>query len=115
NAIKNPRIRAEWEWFAKKSDEKREDRVESTLNKIKPFVEHELIRQIVGQYKNTINFHDVLGQGKVLLINLARQNVISDDERHLLGTLLVNELLTAAFARKEGERRPFFVFIDEFQ
>src|SRR5262249_49594255 len=64
---------------------------------------------------NTINFNDVLGKGKVLLVNLARQNVISEDDQHLLGTLLVNELLTAAFARKEGERKPFFLFIDEFQ
>src|ERR1035438_6139702 len=43
-----------------------------------------------------------------------RQNVISEDNQHLLGTLLVNELLSAGFARRPHERQPFFVFIDEF-
>lgn len=113
--ITSPNIRAEWESLARKSEEKREDRVESCLNRIRPFVEHEVIRRIIGQHENTINFHDVLGSGKIVLVNLARQGVISDDDRHLLGTLLVNELLTAAFARKAGERKPYYLFIDEFE
>ncbi len=33
----------------------------------------------------------------------------------MIGTLLVNEIITAAFARKKGERQPFYFFIDEFQ
>ena len=113
--ITSPNIRAEWESLARKSEEKREDRVESCLNRIRPFVEHEVIRRIIGQHEDTINFHDVLGSGKIVLVNLARQGVISDDDRHLLGTLLVNELLTAAFARKAGERKPYYLFIDEFE
>jgi hypothetical protein len=40
--------------------------------------------------------------------------VISEDNQHLLGTLLVNELLSAGFAPRPHERQPFFVFIDEF-
>ncbi|MBX9660388.1 MAG: DUF87 domain-containing protein [Nitrospiraceae bacterium] len=114
--IKDPHIRAEWEYLARiKSDEKREERVESCLNRIRPFVGHETIRNIIGQQSKTINFHHVLSERKVLLVNLAGQNVIGDDDRHLLGTLLVNELLTAAFARREGEREPYYFFIDEFQ
>jgi hypothetical protein len=114
--IQNPHVRAEWEYLALiKSDEKREERVESCLNRIRPFVEHDIIRHIIGQYTKTLDFHNVLDERKVVLVNLARQNVISDDDRHLLGTLLVNELLTAAFARREGERDPYFLFIDEFE
>lgn len=113
--IKNPNIRAEWESLARKSEEKREDRTESCLNRIRPFVEHDVIRRIIGQHANTIDFNDVLGKGKIVLVNLARQNVISDDDRHLLGTLLVNELLTAAFARPAGDRKPFYLCIDEFE
>lgn len=114
--IVNPHVRAEWEHLSRiKSDERREERVESCLNRIRPFVEHDLIRHIIGQYTKTINFNDVLAGQKIFLVNLARQNVISDDDRHLMGTLLVNELITAAFARKEGERTPYHVFIDEFE
>ena len=57
----------------------------------------------------------MLGSNKVLLVNLARQNTISDDSQKMIGTLLVNELLTAAFARSKSERTPFYLFIDEIQ
>ena len=113
--IKNPSVRSEWEHLSRiKSDERREGYVESCLNRIRPFVEHERIRLILGQHERTIDFNEVLAGRKIFLVNLARQNIIADDDRHLLGTLLVNELITAAFARRAGERTPYFVFIDEF-
>src|SRR5262249_41037080 len=112
--IGNPRIRAEWEWLESMKIDKREERIESTLNRIKPFVEDEIIRPILGQYTNTVDFPGILNGRKILLVNLARQNAISEDNQHLLGTLIVNELLTAAFARPLKDRPPFFVFIDEF-
>lgn len=113
--IKNPGIRAEWEWLTTIKPDRREERIESTLNRIKPFVQHELIRPILGQYTHTLNFPSILSSRKILLVNLAKQNAISEDNQHLLGTLIVNELLTAAFARPRNERTPFFAFIDEFQ
>lgn len=70
---------------------------------------------MLGQHTNTLDFGTVLAGRKILLVNLAKQNVISEDNQHLLGTLLVNELLTAAFARPQKARIPFFCFIDEFQ
>ena len=112
--IENPRIRAEWEFFETMKLDRREEKIESTLNRIKPFVEHEVIRPMVGQYTNTVDFNSILANRKILLVNLARQNVISEDNQHLLGTLLVNELITAAFARKPGDRKESYVFIDEF-
>ena len=69
---------------------------------------------MLGQQANTLDFPSILAEKKILLVNLARQNVISEDNQHLLGTLLVNELLSAGFARRPHERQPFFVFIDEF-
>ena len=114
NRIANPRIRAEWQWLEEMKIDRREERTESTLNRIKPFVEHELIRPMLGQYTKTLDFPGILAGGKILLVNLARQNVISEDNQHLLGTLLVNELITAAFACKPGDRRECFLAIDEF-
>ena len=112
--ITNPRIRAEWEWLEEMKIDRREERTESTLNRIKPFVEHESIRPMLGQYTKTIDFPGILAGGKILLVNLSRQNVISEDNQRLLGTLLVNELITAAFACKPDARRECFLAIDEF-
>jgi len=113
--INNPQIKSEWDWIASMKGEKREERLESTFNRIREFVGHEMLRLILGQYTNTIDFGGVLAGRKILLVNLSKQNTISEDNQHLLGTLLVNELLTAAFARRSGERTPFYLFLDEFQ
>lgn len=113
--IKNPQIKAEWEWIARMKDDKREERLESTFNRIREFVNHEILRLIIGQHQNTVDFTSVLNGRKILLVNLAKQNAISEDNQRLLGTLLVNEILTAAFARPMGKRTPFFLAVDEFQ
>lgn len=113
--IDNPDIKAEWEWLSSIKDDKREERTESCFNRIRMFVNHEIIRPIIGQYTKTIDFPEVLAGQKILLINLSRQGVISDNEQQMLGTLIVNELLTAAFARPKDSRPPYYLAIDEFQ
>jgi hypothetical protein len=113
--IKDPDIRAEWEGISKLKITMQEERLESSYNKLKLFVSHEILKLIIGQYTNTVDFPAILDDNKILLVNLARQGVMTDENRHMLGTMIVNELLTAAFARPEGERPPFYAFIDEFQ
>src|SRR6185503_2724094 len=54
--IDNPDIKAEWEWLSSIKDDKREERTESCFNRIRMFVNHEIIRPIIGQYTKTINF-----------------------------------------------------------
>jgi hypothetical protein len=113
--ITNPRIRAEWEWFSSIRDRDRNEFTESSFNRLQPFVIHEIVRNILGQHTSTLDFSSVLSERKIVLVNLAKQSTIPEDYQHLIGTLLVNEILTAAFARKPKERTPFYLFIDEFQ
>jgi hypothetical protein len=113
--IRNPEIRAEWEWIMAQKMPVQDDRLESSFKRLREFVGHELIRLIFGQHTKTLNFPSVMQEGKILLVNLARRGTMGEDNQHLIGTLLVNELLTAAFARRQGERNPFFLCIDEFQ
>lgn len=113
--IKNPRIKVEWEWLASLKPERRGEYTESSFNRTREFGLHEVMKLVLGQYTNTIDFPSILNEQKILLVNLAGQNTITDDDKHLLGTLLVNELITAAFARPQGKRKPCFLAIDEFQ
>ncbi len=113
--IGNPEIRAEWEWIMAQKMPVQDERLESSFNRIREFVGHELIRLIFGQHTKTLDFPSVMHEGKILLVNLSRRGTMGEDNQHLIGTLLVNELLTAAFARRQGERNPFFLCIDEFQ
>ena len=58
-----------------------------------------------------------MDEGKILIVNLARGQ-LGEDTTSLLGALLVTTVALAAFSRAEVEaagRRPFFVYLDEFQ
>jgi hypothetical protein len=58
-----------------------------------------------------------MDQGQVLLVNLAKGR-IGEDSSSLLGGLLVTTIGLAAFSRADmppAKRRPFFVYVDEFQ
>jgi hypothetical protein len=112
--VKHPDIRGEWEYIAGLRDKERNEFVESSYNRMFQFVQNEVISRILGRRERALDFPSVLSGQKILLVNLARQNTISEDNQRMLGTLLVNELLTAAFARPREERTPFFLFIDEF-
>ncbi len=113
--LSDPVIREEWEFLENLTFDKREGRIESCLNRLKPFLGHEVIKFILGQQSKTVSFESVLSEKKIVLVNLARQRIISEDDQKMLGTLIVNELLTAAFARPQNDRPPFYVCIDEFQ
>ena len=56
-----------------------------------------------------------MDEGKVLLVNISKGR-LGEDSSHLLGALILSTLGLAALSRAEtDERRPFFVYLDEFQ
>jgi hypothetical protein len=58
-----------------------------------------------------------MDRGQALVVNLS-QGRIGSDSATLLGGLLVTALASAAFSRAsipEPDRRPFFIYVDEFQ
>jgi hypothetical protein len=75
------------------------------------------MRPIISQQKSTINFRDVMDEGKILLVNLSKGK-IGEINSHLLGMVIVGKLLMSALSRvdiPEKDRRPFYLYIDEFQ
>ncbi|MCC7447691.1 MAG: hypothetical protein IT324_09755 [Anaerolineae bacterium] len=86
-------------------------------SKFGPFVDDRLLRNIIGQSVNTIDFAHIMNTGKILLVNLAKGK-IGPQNSHFLGLLLVPRLLIAALSRAHlstGERRQFCLYVDEFQ
>ena len=58
-----------------------------------------------------------MDQGRILVVNLAKGQ-IGESNAHLLGALLVTGIANAALARADAapkDRRPFFLYCDEFQ
>ncbi len=86
-------------------------------NKIGHFASSPILRGIIGQTENRVDLRDIMDAGKVLIVNLSKGR-IGDDASSLLGSLLVTSLQLAAMGRAdmpEKERRPFFLYVDEFQ
>ncbi|MEM6819884.1 MAG: type IV secretion system DNA-binding domain-containing protein [Pseudomonadota bacterium] len=87
------------------------------LTRLDTFLRSKLIRHMVAQPKNSIDFGDVMNGQKIFLARLSH-GAIGEENAHLLGTLLVTALNQAAQRRQaisRDKRKPFFVYIDEFQ
>lgn len=87
------------------------------LTRLDTFLRPKLIRAMVAQPANRVDFAALMNDGKILLVKLA-QGAIGGENAALLGTLFVakfNQLALGRQAVSERERRPFFVYVDEFQ
>jgi type IV secretory pathway TraG/TraD family ATPase VirD4 len=85
-------------------------------NKVGAFLANPLLQQILTQPRSSFDVREVMDNGKVLLVNLAKGK-IGEDTAELLGGLLVTSIGLAALGRTEipeQNRRDFFVYLDEF-
>ena len=86
-------------------------------NKVGAFLADPTLRRILTKPEKPLQLRRIMDEGKMLIVNLARGQ-IGEDTTSLLGALLVTTAALAAFSRAEMQtvdRRPFFVYLDEFQ
>ncbi len=88
------------------------------LNKVGAFTANPVIRNIIGQPKSTFNIRKMMDDGKILIVNLSK-GLIGEDNASILGSFLVTKIQLAAMSRSDipdiKDRRPFFLYVDEFQ
>jgi hypothetical protein len=95
----------------------RAEAVAPIQNKVGAFLADPLLNRILVQPRSAFDLRRVMDEGKILLVNLAKGK-IGEDTAALLGALLVSRIGLAALSRAEmpeGERRDFFLYLDEFQ
>lgn len=86
------------------------------LTRLDEFLRRKTIRYIVGQRENRLDFSKIMDEGKIFLARLP-QGLIGQENSFMLGSLLISKFHQLAIARQEreqGDRRPFFLFLDEF-
>jgi hypothetical protein len=88
--------------------------IESTLNKVSAFSFNPYLRHLLGASENRLDFRRIMDEGKVLLVDLGN---CDGETRRLVGSLVVTGMEMAALSRKDNHqtRRPFYLFLDEFQ
>ena len=106
----------DWMSFNKSNVNQKLNTIEGVANRLRKFLRNGIIRNIIGQKNSSINFTDLMEEGKIVLINLNGQGRISNDNSKLLGVLLVNEIFRCAKLRnpRDPSKKPFFFYIDEF-
>ncbi|MBM3269134.1 MAG: type IV secretion system DNA-binding domain-containing protein [Candidatus Sericytochromatia bacterium] len=86
-------------------------------SKLEPYVFDPMLRHIFSQQRSTIDLQDVMNSGKILLVNLAKGE-LTERNSAFLGMVMLARLQTAAMARARiprERRRPFHLYVDEFQ
>lgn len=86
-------------------------------SKFDDFVFDPRLRAIFGQKRSTINFREIMDDGKILLVNLAKGDLTEANAR-FLGMVLMAKIQAAAMERSNipvHERRMFYLYVDEFQ
>lgn len=114
--VKDPIITQYWEKIFPKNNKDAQEWLASSFNKIGRFLVNSLVRNIVGQPKSSFNIKDIMNQGKILLVNLAKGK-IGEDNSSLLGSVLVGKILIAALSRAEIDqenRKQFHLIVDEY-
>lgn len=86
------------------------------LTRLDTFLRPKLVRAIVNQKHDRLDFRWMM-DGKKIFLGKLTQGAIGEENSYLLGTLIVTKIQQAALGRQnvpEAERVPFFLYIDEF-
>lgn len=115
----NPVVKNFWEKEAEKAggEAALANMVPYITSKLTQFISNDMMRPIIAQEKSTINFRQAMDSQQIILVNLSKGK-IGEINANLLGMIIVGKILIAALSRvdvSEGERRDFYLYIDEFQ
>lgn len=116
-AANDPVLRAYWsERYDALSDAARLTYAEPVLNKVGALIADPRLRAMLGECEQCLDFRQLMDSGAWIILNVAKGQL--RDASYLLGSLATAQIQAAAMSRAnipEAERRPFTLFVDEFQ
>jgi len=116
--VTDPTVLEFWQGeMAKTSDYHKSEILGWFVSKFGAFMSNEMMRNIIGQTKSSIDLRDVMDSGKILLVNLSKGRT-GELNSKLLGMVFVMKFQAAAMSRAvipEDQRRDFSLYVDEFQ
>ena len=109
--LSNTAVQAEWDDLNAIPPREYRELFESTRNRLHRFILDPTVAAIVSQTEQLLDLFRIMEDGGILLVNLAR---IGEEQKKLLGSLLVSNFVhTAIQRRKPNVSRPFYLYIDE--
>ncbi len=118
SGLKDPVVKNFWEnEYAKYTQAFQVEAIAPIQNKVGQFLSSPLIRNIIGQKENKIDFREVMDNGYIFIANISK-GLIGEENTALLGSMLVTKIQLSAMARAnvpEEKRKDFYLYVDEFQ
>ncbi len=102
--------------FASWSEKFDNEAITPLLNKVGQFVATNMIRNIVGQPENRIDFREIMDSKKILLLKISK-GILGEENASLLGAVAITKIYQAAMSRAdiaEDKRVDFYCYVDEF-
>ncbi|UVO53058.1 type IV secretory system conjugative DNA transfer family protein [Sphingomonas sp. SUN039] len=116
--IRSDVVRRFWlDEFEQLPDRLRAEMVAPIQNKLGALLTDPRLYRALVAPEIPISFRSVMDTGGILIVNLAKGRM-GEDSANILGSIMVATIGLAALSRSEtfiSERRPFFLYVDEFQ
>lgn len=116
--IKDPVVKGFWtNEFSASAEQYSKEAVVPIMNKVGQFIANPIVRNMIGQMKNSLDFTKFMDEGKIVLMNISKGK-IGDENAALLGAMFITKIQQAALERArvpEEKRRDFYFYVDEFQ
>ena len=103
--------------FDKRNDNFRQEAISPIVNKVWQFLSSPIVRNIFGQPRSKLSIRQIMDEWKILLVNLSKWK-IGEDNAAMIGSFLVTKFQIDAMSRADipfSQRKPFYLYIDEFQ
>ncbi len=113
---RDPFIRSFWSTEYDAWDKRfRQEAIAPIQNKLGQLAALPQLRHIFGQVRMRVDFAEVVREGKIVILNLAKGR-IGDDAARIIGSLTVAMLCAAAMnGEASQDRKPFTLILDEAQ
>ncbi len=116
--VSDPIVKKFWTGeFAKMAPNQKVEAAGPILNKVGQFLSSTILRNVLGQPKNSFSVRWAMDNQKIIIVNLSKWK-IWEDASALLGAMMVTKFQMDAMSRAdipESERKDFYLYVDEFQ
>lgn len=116
--ISDPVVKKFWTHeYGKLTPQQRNETAGPILNKVWQFLSSTILRNVLGQPKNSFSMRWAMDKKKIIVVNLSKGK-IGEDASSLLGAMMVTKFQLDAMSRAdipEEQREDFYLYVDEFQ
>jgi hypothetical protein len=117
-ALTDPVVIEFWnKQMARTSEFHRSEMLNYFTSKFGHFLNNTLMRNVIGQRRNSLDLDHIIAHDKILLVNLSKGK-IGEMNAQMLGLIIMSKLQAAVLKRANlpaESRTPFYLYADEFQ